>query len=515
MWPRGGYPMEALEVSMDSEAKITPILIITCVLVATAGLMFGYDVGNSGGVTSMDDFLEKFFPSVFRRKLMYDNDNGSAYCLFNSQTLQVFTSSLYLAGIIATFFASYTTRHLGRKLTMVVAGFFFISGVVLGAAAQNLGMLFTGRIFLGCGVGFANQAVPLFLSEVAPTKIRGGLNILFQLNVTVGILFANLVNYGAAKIHPWGWRLSLGSAGIPAFLLTIGALLVDDTPTSLVERGRIEEGKAVLKKLCGTDNIESELKEIMEATRVAQQVKRPFRELLQRHNRPPLVFAIFLQIFQQLTGINAILFYSPVLFISLGLGNDASLYSAVILGSVNVLSTLVSIYSVDRVGRRLLLLEAGVQMFISLVMITVVLHWHVIDNSGDLSHGTALFVVVMICTYIASFAWSWGPLGWLIPSETFQLETRSAGQSVTVCVNLLFTFSIAQASLSMLCHLQYGIFAFFSGWVVVMTVFVYFFLPETENVPIEEISEKVWKKHWFWKQFIDDDRIPKTSVTSA
>ncbi|KAJ1693375.1 hypothetical protein LUZ63_010073 [Rhynchospora breviuscula] len=515
MWPRGGYPLEALEVSMDSEAKITPILIITCVLVATAGLMFGYDVGNSGGVTSMDDFLEKFFPSVFRRKLMYDNNNGSAYCLFNSQTLQVFTSSLYLAGIIATFFASHTTRHLGRKLTMVVAGFFFISGVVLGAAAQNLGMLFTGRIFLGCGVGFANQAVPLFLSEVAPAKIRGGLNILFQLNVTVGILFANLVNYGAAKIHPWGWRLSLGSAGIPAFLLTIGALLVDDTPTSLIERGRIEEGKAVLKKLCGTDNIESELKEIMEATRVAQQVKRPFRELLQRHNRPPLVFAIFLQIFQQLTGINAIMFYSPVLFISLGLGNDASLYSAVISGSVNVLSTLVSIYSVDRVGRRLLLLEAGVQMFISLVMITVVLHWNVIDNSGDPSQGTALFVIVMICTYIASFAWSWGPLGWLIPSETFQLETRSAGQSVTVCVNLLFTFSIAQASLSMLCHLQYGIFAFFAGWVVVMTVFVYFFLPETENVPIEEISEKVWKKHWFWKRFIDDDRIPKTSVTSA
>lgn len=208
------------------------------------------------------------------------------------------------------------------------------------------------------------------------------------------------------------------------------------------------------------------------------------------------------------------MFYSPVLFISLGLENDASLYSAVILGSVNVLSTLVSIYAVDQVGRRLLLLEAGVQMFVSLGMITFFLRWHVTDNSGVLGHGTALLLVVMICAYVAAFAWSWGPLAWLIPSEAFQLETRSAGQSVTVCVNLLFTFLIAQASLSMLCHLQWGIFSFFSGWVLVMTVFVFFFLPETENVPIEEISEKVWKKHWFWKRFIDDDRIPKTSLIS-
>jgi MFS transporter, SP family, sugar:H+ symporter len=207
------------------------------------------------------------------------------------------------------------------------------------------------------------------------------------------------------------------------------------------------------------------------------------------------------------------MFYAPVLFISLGLGNDASLCSSVILVSVNVLSTLVSIYAVDQVGRRLLLLEAGVQMFISLGMITVILRYHAMDNSGDLTHGTALLLVVMMCTFVAAFAWSWGPLGWLIPSEAFQLETRSVGQSVTVCVNLLFTFLIAQASLSMLCHLRWGIFALFSGWVVVMTVFVYFFLPETENVPIEEISEKVWKKHWFWKRFIDDARIPKASLT--
>lgn len=466
--------------------------------------MFGYDVGVSGGVTSMPDFLEKFFPVVYRRT-QEPGINGN-YCKYDNQGLQLFTSSLYLAGLTATFFASYTTRRLGRRLTMLIAGVFFIIGVVLNAAAQDLAMLIIGRILLGCGVGFANQAVPLFLSEIAPTRIRGGLNILFQLNVTIGILFAELVNYGTAKISGgWGWRLSLGLAGIPALLLTFGALLVVDTPNSLIERGHLEEGKAVLRRIRGTDKIEPEFQELVEASRLAKQVKHPFRNLLKRKNRPQLVIAIALQVFQQFTGINAIMFYAPVLFDTLGFGNDAALYSSVITGAVNVLSTIVSIYCVDKLGRRVLLLEAGVQMFISQMAIAIILGLKVKDHSNDLEKGFAILVVVLVCTYVSSFAWSYGPLGWLIPSETFPLETRSAGQSVTVCVNLLFTFVIAQAFLSMLCHFKFGIFLFFSGWVLVMSFFTMFLLPETKNIPIEEMTERVWKKHWYWKRFMDDD----------
>ncbi|XVF28883.1 hypothetical protein REPUB_Repub15cG0071200 [Reevesia pubescens] len=428
---------------------------------------------DAGGVTSMPDFLQKFFPVVYRRT----NDPGvnGNYCKYDNQGLQLFTSSLYLAGLTATFFASYTTRRLGRRLTMLIAGFFFILGVVFNAAAQDLAMLIIGRILLGCGVGFANQAVPLFLSEIAPTRIRGGLNILFQLNVTIGILFANLVNYGTAN------------------------------PNSLIERGHLEQGKAVLRKIRGTDNIEPEFLELVEASRVAKQVKHPFRNLLQRRNRPQLVIVNALQIFQQCTGINAIMFYAPVLFDTLGSGNDAALYSAVITGAVNVLSTIVSIYSVDKVGRRVLLLEAGVQMFFSQVVRAIILGIKVKDHSDDLHKGFAILVVVMVCTFVSAFAWSWGPLGWLIPSETFPLETRSSGQSVTVCVNLLFTFVIAQAFLSMLCHFKFGIFLFFSGWVLIMSVFTLFLIPETKNVPIEEMTERVWKQHWFWKRFMNDD----------
>ncbi|CAN1807716.1 Sugar transport protein 13 [Linum perenne] len=467
----GGGFASASAGGTEFEAKITPIVILSCIMAATGGLMFGYDVGVSGGVTSMPPFLEKFFP-VVHRKTQDQSQLNSNYCKYDNQGLQLFTSSLYLAGLTATFFASYTTRTLGRRPTMLIAGIFFLAGVVLNAAAQDLAMLIVGRILLGCGVGFANQVFKLYISHL--------------LNVTIGILFANLINYGTAKIKGgWGWRLSLGLAGVPAVLLTLGALIVSETPNSLIERGRLDEGKAVLKRIRGTDKVEPEFLELVEASRIAKSVKHPFRNLLKRRNRPQLVIAIALQIFQQCTGINAIMFYAPVLFNTLGFKSDASLYSAL--------------------GRRMLLLEAGVQMFFSQVIIAVILGIKVTDHSDDLGKGFAILVVIMVCTFVSAFAWSWGPLGWLIPSETFPLETRSAGQSVTVCVNLLFTFVIAQAFLSMLCHFKFGIFLFFSGWVAVMSVFVFFLVPETKNIPIEEMTEKVWGRHWFWKRFMEDD----------
>ncbi|KAG5236540.1 sugar transport protein [Salix suchowensis] len=482
--------------AVEFEAKITPIVILSCIMAATGGLMFGYDVGVSGGVTAMPDFLEKFFPDVYGKT--QDPNLNSNYCKYDNQSLQMFTSSLYLAGLVATFFASWTTRNLGRKPTMLIAGVFFLVGVVINAAAQDLAMLIVGRVLLGCGVGFANQAVPLFLSEIAPTRIRGGLNILFQLNVTIGILFANLVNYGTAKM---GLETLIGLAGFPAILLTAGALLVLETPNSLIERDRLDEGKTVLRKIRGTDNIEPEFLEIVEASRMSKEVKHPFRNLLKRRNWPQLAITVAMQIFQQFTGINAIMFYAPVLFDTVGFGSDASLYSAVIIGAVNVVSTGVSIYSVDKVGRRMLLLEAGVQMFFAQVVIAIILGIKVKDNSSDLHRGFGILVVLMVCTFVSAFAWSWGPLGWLIPSETFPLETRSAGQSVTVCVNLIFTFVMAQAFLSMLCTLKYGIFLFFSAWVLIMSIFV--------------MTERVWKKHWFWKRFMDDNQEVAAPGTKA
>ncbi|URD82837.1 Sugar transport protein [Musa troglodytarum] len=429
--------------------------------------MFGYDIGISGGVTSMDDFLEEFFPVVYERKHKAKEDN---YCKYDNQGLQLFTSSLYLAALVSSFVASKVCTKHGRRLTMQAASVFFLIGVVLNAAARNIAMLIIGRILLGVGVGFANQAVPLFLSEIAPVHIRGALNILFQLDVTIGIFVANIVNYFVSNIHPWGWRLALGLAGVPATMLCLGSMVIAETPTSLIEREQ---------KIRGTDNVNAEYEEILHACEMARQVKRPFRNLMKRSSRPQLVIAIAMQVFQQFTGINAIMFYAPVLFQTIGFKNDASLLSAVITGIVNVLSTVVSVVLVDKLGRRFLLLEACGQMLITQVETTI------------------------------DFAWSWGPLGWLIPSETFPLATRTAGYAFAVSSNMLFTFVIAQAFLSMMCHLRAGIFFFFAAWIVVMGLFVIFLLPETKNVPIDEMSERVWKRHWFWKRFMDEEEQDK------
>lgn len=132
-------------------------------------------------------------------------------------------------------------------------------------------------------------------------------------------------------------------------------------------------------------------------------------------------------------------------------------------------------------------------------------------DSGQLSHGSAIAVVLLVCVFVSSFAWSWGPLGWLIPSETFPLETRSAGQSITVSTNLFFTFVIAQSFLSMFCSLKYGIFLFFMGWIVVMTLFVIFFLPETKGIPIEEMQQ-LWGQHWYWKRFILEAEVAEQEI---
>ncbi|KAJ7300250.1 hypothetical protein O6H91_06G139600 [Diphasiastrum complanatum] len=496
------------------EARITLFLAITCVVAASGGLIFGYDIGISGGVTAMDDFLQKFFPVVLRHK--NDKSRDQDYCKYNNEGLTSFTSSLYIAALLASFVASVVTRRYGRRPSILLGGVSFLIGAALNAAAVNLAMLILGRIMLGVGVGFANQAVPLYLSEMSPPKMRGGLNIMFQLAITIGILVANLINYGTAKISGWGWRLSLGLAAVPAGLLFVGGLFLSETPNSLVERGRLDQGRALLEKVRGTKNVEAEFEDLVQASQNANAVKHPFRNILKRRNRPQLVMAIFIPFFQQLTGINAIMFYAPVLFRSIGFGSDASLYSAVITGAVNVLSTLVSIASVDKWGRRALFLEGGVQMFIAQVVIAVILG----DKFGgakQLSKGFSIFVVVVICVYVSSFAWSWGPLGWLVPSEIFPLETRSAGQSITVSVNMLFTFVIAQAFLAMLCHFKYGIFLFFAGWVVIMSVFIYFFLPETKGVAIEQMIN-VWRKHWFWSQIIpaeDENPGEKENVQLA
>ncbi|KAK7246596.1 hypothetical protein RIF29_41465 [Crotalaria pallida] len=485
--------------------KLTPFVTATCVVAAMGGLIFGYDIGISGGVTSMDPFLMKFFPSVYKKKNLDKTTNQ--YCQYNSQTLTMFTSSLYLAALLASLLASTVTRRFGRKLSMFFGGLLFLVGALINAFAYHIWMLIVGRILLGFGIGFANQAVPLYLSEMAPYKYRGALNIGFQFSITIGILVANVLNYFFAKINGgWGWRLSLGGAMVPALIITIGSLILPDTPNSMILRGERNAAKAHLKRIRGVDNVDEEFYDLVAASEASKQVDHPWRNLFQRKYTPHLTMATLIPFFQQLTGINVIMFYAPVLFNSIGFKNDASLMSAVITGLVNMFATIVSIYGVDKWGRRALFLEGGVQMLIcqAIVAAAIGAKFGIDGNPGDLPQWYAVVVVLFICVYVAGFAWSWGPLGWLVPSEIFPLEIRSAAQSVTVSVNMLFTFLVAQVFLTMLCTMKFGLFIFFGFFVVLMTIFVHFLLPETKGIPIEEMGE-IWKAHPVWSKFVNDD----------
>ncbi|URD87095.1 Sugar carrier protein [Musa troglodytarum] len=495
----------------DGEVKhynghVTVFVIVTCVIAASGGLIFGYDIGVSGGVTSMDEFLQKFFPSVYKDEKIATDTNQ--WCQFDSALLTAFTSSLYIAGLISTYFASTVTRAFGRKISMLLGGAAFLLGSAINGISMNVAMLIIGRLLLGVGVGFANQAVPLYLSEMAPAQLRGALNMGFQMATTIGILVASLVNYGTAKLKGgYGWRISVALAAVPALIMTVGAIVLPDTPNSLVERGMRVEAKATLQKIRGTEDVDMELHDMIEASEASKQVRHPWQSILRREHRPHLIMAIAIPAFQQLTGINVIMFYAPVLFKTIGFGNSASLMSAVISGVVNVLATTVSIATVDKFGRRVLFFEGGVQMLVSQVAVGAILGiFFGSAGTGKLSPAMANLVLALICIYVAAFAWSWGPLGWLVPSEIFPMDIRSAGQAIVVGVNFFFTFIIAQLFLMALCHLKAGLFYLFAAFVLVMTLFVIFLVPETKGVPIEEMA-LVWKKHWLWKKYMPEDHV--------
>ncbi|KAK4436384.1 Hexose carrier protein HEX6 [Sesamum alatum] len=494
-----------LEIKSDNRqynGRITVFALLSCMVAATGGIIFGYDVGVSGGVTSMEPFLKKFFPKVYMK--MKQDTNTSNYCKFDSQLLTSFTSSLYIAGLITTFFASSVTRAFGRKPSIVIGGAAFVLGAALGGAARDVYMLIFGRVLLGVGLGFTNQSVPLYLSEMALPKHRGAFNAVFQICINIGFIMATFINSGTVKIKGgWGWRISLAMAGAPATVLAVGALFLPETPNSLIQHSNDhEKAKQALQRVRGTNDVQAELDDLIAASHASKAIKHPYKNLMQRKYRPQLVMSIAIPFFQQVTGINVIAFYAPILFRSIGSGESASLMSATVIGLVGMSFTLLTSLLVDRLGRRALFHVGGVQMFVSQMLIGGIMAAKLEDHGG-LSKGYGVIVLILICVYVAGFGLSWGPLGWVVTSEIFPLEIRSAAQSVVVAVNLFFTFLIAQLFLAMLCHLKSGIFFLFGGWVLMMTAFVYLLLPETKNIPIEKM-ERIWSEHLFWRGVVAD-----------
>ncbi|KAG8367364.1 hypothetical protein BUALT_Bualt16G0064400 [Buddleja alternifolia] len=257
----------------------------------------------------------------------------------------------------------------------------------------------------------------------------------------------------------------------------IRGLFLPETPNSLVEQGRLEEGRRILERVRGTSKVDVEFEDLIDASNVAKAIKHPFRNLLKRKNRPQLVIgALRIPAFQQLTGNNSILFYAPVIFQSLGFGSGASLWSSAITSAALVVATLISMAYVDKFGRRAFFLEAGCEMIICTVAVAITLALRY-GQGKMLPKGIGIFLLIVICIFVLAYGRSWGPLRCMI-----------------------FTALIAQCFLAALCHLKNGIFLLFAALIVIMSAFIFFLLPETKHVPIKEIY-LLWQNHWYWKRY--------------
>ncbi|DBA96840.1 TPA: species-specific tRNA processing [Trebouxia sp. C0006] len=297
---------------------------------------------------------------------------------------------------------------------------------------------------------FASVSVPIYNSEMAPPHLRGRFNQFYQIILTLFILVAQVINLiiNLTNAVRWGWRLSLGFAFVPSSVLFLGGIFLPDSPNSLLERGFPEQARKNLEYVRGRKDVDKEFNDLVEAAHIAAQCKNPWGTIFSKKYWPQLVLSACSTTFQQWTGINTLIFYAPQLFLALGTTKNISLIAAIILGACNHLATYVAWWTADIFGRKTLFLQAGFQMAGALSVVAISLKclgeqgvwmaWYILANH------LRLWV----------YAWSWGPLGWLYPTEIQTLETRSCGLAVASFCNLLFGAVVAQTFLTMLCRLQ-------------------------------------------------------------
>ncbi|KAJ1279672.1 hypothetical protein BS78_04G172200 [Paspalum vaginatum] len=491
-------------------SEITFTVVMSCLMAASGGLIFGYDISITGGLTQMQSFLEAFFPDIMEKM---NNATQDEYCIFNSQVLTTFVSSLYLAGMFACLVAGHITKKIGRRNSMLIGASLFFVGAILNCAAVNIAMLVIGRVLLGFAVGFTNQSAPVYLAEIAPARWRGAFTSIFHFFLNIGMFVADLVNYRANTIPRWGWRLSLGVGLIPATIILVGAAFIPDSPNSLVLRGKADAARASLRRIRGRSaDVDVELKGIMQAAEEDRRYESgAFRRIVRREYRPHLVMAIAIPVFFELTGMIVVTLFTPLLFYTVGFTSQKAILGSIITDVVSLASIAVAAMAVDRVGRRSLFLVGGGVLLACLVGMTWIFGAELgADGGKAMPRPYAVGVVVLVCLFTAGFGVSWGPLKWIIPSEIYPLEVRSAGQGMSEAISLALTFVQTQSFLNMLCSFKYGAFAYNAGWVVVMTAFIFFFLPETKGLPIESLRE-VWARHWYWKRFVKPLPAPAPS----
>lgn len=434
-----------------------PFVLLIASVAALGGLLFGYDTGVISGAVL---FITKDFALETR--------------------LQAFTISIVLIGCMAgAAVAGTTADRIGRRWTLLLAGIIFLIGGLVSAFARTETILLAGRLIVGIGIGFSSVIAPLYISEVAPAPNRGALVSLYQFAITVGILAAYIIDYLFSAGGQWRWMLGL--AVVPSLVLIVGMLGMPESPRYLLKLGIADKARAELQRIYG-DEAAAALEEqsILESLRIKGEGIKAFAKPALRLT---LFVGVSLAVLQQITGINTVIYYGPQIFQMAGIASaSASILAQTLVGTVNCLMTLVAIFFVDRVGRKPLLYVGLTGMFLALA--TMAYAFARPHLSGSL--GTIALVSMMV--YVGCFAFSLGPIVWILISEIFPLPVRGVGMSISTLANWVGNFLVSQFFLTMIERLgRPGTFLIYALLCVVTAIFVRAMVPETKQELLERI----------------------------
>ncbi|HEX4430839.1 MAG TPA: sugar porter family MFS transporter [Frankiaceae bacterium] len=458
--------MSQLQLTPRRQAQVAPLssgpirrhVRLSAGITALGGLLFGYDTGVISGA------------------LLFIGRDFHGLTSFDKELL---TSILLIGAVIGAVAAGRVADKVGRRPTVLGTAAVFVVGVMLAAFSPSYGVLVAARVIIGLAVGSASMVVPLYIGEMVPARVRGALVSFNQLAITSGILISYLVDYGLASNQ--NWRLMFGLAAIPAILMFTGMLFQRESPHWLVAQGREDEAREVLNLVRDSGDIDAEIAEVRElSTR-----RSSMRELLNPGLRHVMMIGISLAVFQQITGINTIIYYAPTLLSSAGLGNSAALLANVVNGAVNVLMTLVAIRLLDRTGRRPLLLGGTAGMVVGMLVVALTFAL----GGSHLHGGTAYIAIAGLLLYTGSFAIGLGPVFWLLISEIYPVRIRGQAMSVATMANWGANFVVTISFLSLLSAIgNAGTFFLFAGLSILALAYFQRQVPETKNRSLQDIE---------------------------
>lgn len=392
------------------------------------------------------------------------------------------TAAVPLGAVFGAAISGRLTDAFGRRRVLIVAAVIFFVGSLVAAGATSIWMLIVARLLLGAAVGVSSMAAPLYIAETAPRRLRGRFVSAFQLAITVGILVSYLT--GLAFSDDDNWRLMFGAGALPAIVLFFGLVRLPESPRWLALEGRWDEVRSSLSKIHKLPVDSPELDDAVADMRAALESEvegGTIRDLFRPMIRPALVIAMGLFFLQQLSGINAVIYYAPQIFKATGMADQATqLLQTVGIGIVNVVMTVVGMWLVERIGRRRLLLIGFVGTTFSLAAIAAT-----ISPGGN----DELITMIGVGVFIAAFAVSLGPLPYVLMSEIFPLDVRGAGMALASITNWGFNFLVVLTFPTLLATIGVaGTFGIFAGMCLIGIVFAWLLVPETRGISLERIE---------------------------